>query len=56
MAEAYLFCQGCVKAEAVDLDGLHPYVLSVDSCAIYEDPAFVVRRGGCVFNIDANRE
>jgi hypothetical protein len=55
MADCYAFCQGCVKAEAVDLDGLHPYVLTVDACGIYDDPKFVVRRGGCVFNIDNNK-
>ena len=44
-------CIGCPKSKAVNLDGLHPFIASVEECGIYDNTNLGwVSRRGCSFN------
>lgn len=43
-------CQGCHKAEVVDMEGLHPFITGWSRCTVYPITSWITRRGGCAFN------
>jgi hypothetical protein len=49
-----VFCNGCHKAVAMTMDGLHPFITEVSRCSVYNDTSWIERRG-CAFNATFDR-